>query len=163
VPTNGSIDINVVANDTDVDNNLDPSTVTITQEPSHGTVTVGTDGVVKYHNDGTGTTDTFRYTVRDTQGAVSNEAQVTITIGGANPPPIANNDTSTVATGGMVTFSVVSNDEDPDDNLDPSTVTITSEPTHGTVTVHSDGTVTYTNDGVHVTSDSFQYTVRDKL
>ncbi|MFP3900458.1 MAG: Ig-like domain-containing protein [Acidimicrobiia bacterium] len=76
-----SVSINVVANDTDANGNLDPSTVTITGPPAAGTATPNADGTVTYTNtDETASSDSFTYTVADTDGLVSNEATVTITI-----------------------------------------------------------------------------------
>ncbi|HEX6237763.1 MAG TPA: Ig-like domain-containing protein [Acidimicrobiales bacterium] len=76
-----SVSVNVVANDTDVNGNLDPSTVTITGPPAAGTATPNPDGTVTYTNtDITALSDSFTYTVADTDGLVSNEATVTITI-----------------------------------------------------------------------------------
>lgn len=76
-----SVSVNVVANDTDVNGDLDPSTVTIVTAPLAGTATPNADGTVTYTNtDETALSDTFTYTVADTGGLVSNEATVTITI-----------------------------------------------------------------------------------
>jgi regulation of enolase protein 1 (concanavalin A-like superfamily) len=77
-----SIAIDVLANDTDSDGTLDISTVTIVSGPSHGTATLDTTtGLVAYvHTDSAATGDSFTYTVRDNDGAVSNEATVTIVV-----------------------------------------------------------------------------------
>lgn len=74
--------INVIANDTDADANLDPATVTITTAPSKGgTATPNANGTVAYTpKSGFKGTETFRYRVRDTIGAASNIATVTVTV-----------------------------------------------------------------------------------
>ena len=46
------------------------------------------------------------------------------------------------------------------DELDPSTVVVTTEPANGTVTVNDDGTVTYAPNTDFFGEDSFTYTVR---
>jgi hypothetical protein len=81
----------VVANDTDVNGNLDPSTVSIVTQPTAGTATPNADGTVTYTNtDPAALSDSFTYTVADTTNLVSNAATVTITTA-TNPPsgPIA--------------------------------------------------------------------------
>lgn len=76
-----SVSINVVANDSDVNGDLDPSTVTIVSAPAAGTATPNPDGTVTYTNtDATALSDSFTYTVADSLGQVSNVATVTVGI-----------------------------------------------------------------------------------
>ena len=80
--------INVVANDTDANGNLDPASVAIVTPPANGTaVPNGSGGVTYTPNTGFFGTDTFTYNVKDTQGATSNTATVTV---GVNAAPTAN-------------------------------------------------------------------------
>jgi len=78
---NTPITIDVCANDTDPDGDLDCSTVGINLGASHGTTVVGSDGKVNYTpaNNYVGN-DSFTYRVSDTQGHISNAATVTITV-----------------------------------------------------------------------------------
>jgi hypothetical protein len=74
--------LNVLANDSDVDGNLKPSTVKIVNSPNKGgTVSVNSNGSVSYtpklNYRGT---ETFSYNVKDTQAAVSNTATVTVNV-----------------------------------------------------------------------------------
>ena len=79
----------VVSNDTDADGVIDPNSVTIVpvSGPSNGTLTIS-GGVVTYTPDlnfpdrpqGDSAEDSFRYTVRDDDEFLSNEATVTITV-----------------------------------------------------------------------------------
>lgn len=77
------VTINVLANDSDPDagDSLDPLTVTIVTPPASGAAAVNTDGSITYSAaaDSTGTI-TFTYTVQDSHQAVSNTAQVSVTI-----------------------------------------------------------------------------------
>jgi FKBP-type peptidyl-prolyl cis-trans isomerase FkpA len=82
VSPGGSVTINVAANDRGGAAAINPSTVVITNTPSNGRVTANLDGTVTYTAAGGGGTDTFRYTVQDTDGRVSNEATVTVTVTG---------------------------------------------------------------------------------
>ncbi|MEA1918687.1 MAG: Ig-like domain-containing protein [Campylobacterota bacterium] len=75
--------IDILSNDTDINGNvtIDPTTVTITQPISgQGTISLNpTTGVVTYTLAAILTfPETFKYTVKDTSGAISNEALVTI-------------------------------------------------------------------------------------
>jgi hypothetical protein len=81
--------IEVTANDTDVDGTIDPTTVTIVSVPSNGLVTVdAVSGDVTYSPDADyHGTDSFTYTVDDDDGATSNSAMVTVTVGPVNDSP----------------------------------------------------------------------------
>jgi hypothetical protein len=169
-PNGTAITIDVVANDTDADGNLDPTTVTITQVPGQGTAVNNGDGTVTYTpNEGPNTSDTFNYTVADTGGLVSNHATVSIQTtgggsggGGENSAPAAIYDAATTAPETAVTIDVAANDTDADGNLDATTVTITQAPHKGTASVNADGTVVYTpSAGTSATTDTFNYTVDD--
>jgi ELWxxDGT repeat protein len=76
-----AVTINVLGNDTDSDGSLDPSSVRITSDPAHGTVTINKDGSIIY-TPAAGYTgqDMFAYAVADNQGSVSAPAQVTVDV-----------------------------------------------------------------------------------
>lgn len=79
---NTAVTINVVANDYDPDGSVVPGTVAIADQPSRGgAVTNNGNGTVTYtpRRNFRGT-DTFTYTVRDNQGAVSNKATVRVNV-----------------------------------------------------------------------------------
>ena len=77
-----SVLIKVLSNDSDSDGSLDKNSLTLVNQASNGTVEIDlTTGEMTYTHDGTATTsDSFTYTIEDDQGAVSNEATVSITI-----------------------------------------------------------------------------------
>jgi len=78
-------------------------------------------------------------------------------------PPVAANDSATVQAGQSVAINVLNNDSDPHGTLNSASVRIVTQPTQGTVTVNSSGSVTYTANASAATSDSFTYTVDDTL
>ena len=80
------VNINVLANDTDVDN--DRLMVTAVTQGRSGAVSINTDGTVHYAPSATcgGSTDTFRYTIGDGRGGTST-ATVTVTVTRPNRPP----------------------------------------------------------------------------
>jgi hypothetical protein len=79
---NTAVVINVLANDAAKSGVLDPATVTVVTPPAHGTTSVNTvTGEVTYtpNLDFVGK-DSFKYTVKDSFGQVSNVATVSITV-----------------------------------------------------------------------------------
>ncbi len=150
----------VLSNDTDADE--DPLTVIKLSDPSHGSVTLNSNGSFVYDPDtdyyGT---DSFTYRANDgTQN--SNTATVTITIDGGNNPPVAANDS--YSTGDNVNLDipapgVLGNDTDADE--DPLMAIKLTEPSHGTVTLNSDGSFFYNPDYLFAGADSFTYQVFD--
>ncbi len=152
----------VLVNDTDPDGSLDESTVTVQREPDNGETTANEDGTITYDPapDFFGT-DSYMYTVKDDEGAGSNEAKVTIDVNGR---PVANDDSDQTIEQQSTTTDVLANDSDPDgDGLDASTVTVQSSPSSGSTTIESDGSITYTPDAVTQSSfeASYTYTVAD--
>ena len=155
--------VDVLANDSDDNGLLDPSTVTVVSGPSHGTVDTidAVTGAITYTHDGSDQPDSFTYTVDDAAGQTSNVATVTVNLTAANAAPVAADDAVTVNPGAGTTVDVLANDSD-DGSLDPSTVTVVSGPSHGTVdTIDAvTGAIAYTHDG-SANADSFTYTVDD--
>ena len=87
--SSGAVDINLLVNDYDLDEGdaVDPTSVTIVTGPAVGTLSPPVNGVVTYTPPQEGFTGTsFRYTVKDRFGVVSNEATVTVTR--LNTPPV---------------------------------------------------------------------------
>lgn len=155
--------INVLANDTDPDGTIDPTTVAIAGGAAHGTTSVDlTTGVITYTPalNYTGP-DSFMYSVNDNSGAVSNVATVSIVV---NAPPVAGDDTATTNKNMAVTIDVLSNDSDPDGTVDPTTVAIVGAAGHGTTTVNpTTGAITYTPAANYTGPDSFTYRIKDNL
>lgn len=79
--------------------------------------------------------------------------------GGTNSPPVAVNDSAYTYVGQATPIPVLANDSDP--NNDALTVASVTQGQNGTVTINSDGTLTYTPKAGYVGSDSFKYTISD--
>jgi len=148
----------VLANDTDQDGNT--LTAILLANPSHGSLTFSANGSFTYTpTAGYSGTDSFTYF--DSDGSTtSNNATVSLTVGGpANHAPVANADsystsfntalTRTAATG------VLANDTDQDG--DPLTAILLTNPSHGSLTFSANGSFTYTPTTGYSGTDSFTY------
>lgn len=159
VPPAGVVNVNVLANDFDVDGTLDPATVTVVTPPQHGTVSVLPDGSITYtiapNYSGT---DSFTYRACDDYGAVSNVATVWLEY---NAPPVAVDDSVQATRNATTIIDVLANDYDVDGTIMPDSVTIVSRAMFGTLTVDAQGMVTYIPMTGYVGIDAFTYTVRD--
>ena len=95
---------------------------------------------------------TVTWTVADTGGNTATcEQTVTVT-----SPPIALNDTVTTLADTPVSVSVLLNDTDCDDNIDPATLTQLVAPVHGTISIDA-GNMTYTPTAGFIGADSTTY------
>ena len=163
VAEGGAVNIPVLANDTDSDNAIDTASVVIVNTPTNGTAVLGVGGVVVYTHDGSESTiDSFTYRVSDVTGKSSNLATVSISISPVNDPPVAVNDTASIASNVQAIVDIAANDLDLDDGLDLTSIEIGISPAHGTLTIQTDGKVTYVHDGSEATQDTFTYRIRDK-
>ncbi|MBT8401662.1 MAG: tandem-95 repeat protein, partial [Rhodothermia bacterium] len=150
--------LNLLQNDDDAEGAVTLDTVL---QPTLGSVVVTGDSTVTFtpaaeYNG----PDSFRYTVVDDDGAVSDTATVSITVTPVNDSPIASNDAVTTGESAPVVVNVLANDEDPDG--DPLTVTSVTEPSNGTAIVGTiAGTVRYTPADGFLGEDRFTYTVED--
>ncbi|HHR6079882.1 TPA: Ig-like domain-containing protein, partial [Providencia alcalifaciens] len=153
------VELDVLGNDTDLDGDIDPTTLAVVDQPSQGTVSI-VDGKLVYtpNADATGT-DTITYTVKDKHGNVSNTATVTIAI---NEPPVAGDDHGQTKQGVPTVIDVLSNDRDPDGELDKSTLHIEKNGDKGTATFDADGKLIYTPKPGATGQDTITYTVKDK-
>lgn len=155
--------IDVLANDTDVDNSINTASLIIVGSPANGTATVESTGTISYIpvKDFTGQ-DSFTYQVEDASGAKSNVATVTISVLPVNDRPIAVDDAATTDEGVVVDINILANDFDIDNAIVPSSVLITSNPANGSVTVSASGLVTYTPQADFIGTDVFTYTIEDE-
>ncbi|MBC9798701.1 Ig-like domain-containing protein, partial [Sinomicrobium weinanense] len=162
-PLDTPVDIDILANDVAGNAAIDPATVTIMSQPGNGMAEVDpVSGVATYTPDtGFEGEDSFTYTVKDDDGYTTNEATVTITVGGNNGGLMANDDEASTPVDIPVTIPVLDNDVAGNAPIDPATVTIGTAPANGTPVVNPDGTVEYTPNTGYEGEDSFTYTVKD--
>ena len=147
----------LLANDSDVDG--DTLTITAVGSASNGSVAmVGEDVVFTPTTDFVGN-GSYTYTLSD--GTLTTEVTVTVTIGGVNDGPVATDDTGTTDedTDFVVTAATLTaNDTDPEGQT--LTVTSVDNFTNGAATLDQ-GTVTFVPTANFSGTASFEYTVSD--
>jgi VCBS repeat-containing protein len=150
--------VDVLGNDSDVEGDaLSPAVV---DGPAHGTAVVNADGTIiytpaaNYYGD-----DSFTYEVSDGHGGVSGVATVSVRVAPVNDAPVTENDSATTAEDTPVTLNLLANDSDVDG--DALSADVLSGPSHGRLSVNTDGSFTYTPDANYNGSDSFTYRVSD--
>ncbi|MBE9050263.1 PKD domain-containing protein [Nostocales cyanobacterium LEGE 11386] len=110
------VTINLLANDTDADSSINPSTLIIQTNPSNGTIQLNPDSTVTYTPNPTFVgTDTFTYTITDTEGLTSNTATVNITVNNIAPVITVITGDTTTTEGTTANFSATA--VDPGDEL----------------------------------------------
>ncbi len=168
--------INVLNNDTDLDADDTQTIVNLDNTATQGIVINNGDGTFDYDPNnafeyldfGDVATDSFTYTMQDSQG-VQSTATMTITIVGVNDAPVAFDDTDTTdEDSAFTTINVLNNDTDLDADDTQTIVSINTAGTLGLVTNNGDGTFDYDPNNVFeyldfsdVATDSFTYTMQD--
>ncbi len=150
----------VLANDTDVDG--DALTAALVEDVSHGTLILNADGSYTYTSDDNFSgDDTFKYKANDGEADL-NEATVTIHVIDVNRAPVAVDDSySTMVDTELVVSSPSLLANDTDEDLDPLTAVVATDPDNGTVSINPDGSFTYMPNLDFEGIDTFTYTAND--
>lgn len=156
---NLSIDIDVLANDTDPDGDIDEDSIEIVYV-SNGTASV-VDKKIRFvpTPDFVGTAFVF-YKIKDSYQEESNQARVDITVKSGSPLPIANADTFTIVKNGTLSEGDVLANDTGDGALQcvPETKTTSQG---GSIQINSNGSFIYTPAVDFVGTDTVQYTMKD--
>ncbi|MBI1249378.1 tandem-95 repeat protein [bacterium] len=149
---------------TGFDPNGDPLTYFIAQQPSHGSVALdGREYIYQPDPDYIGP-DSFTYQISDgVSVSIPNTIYITVT----NTPPYAGNDSfsgnwfywASNYPAQASPFTLFGNDGDFDN--DPFSVTILTQPTHGTVTLNEQNLYVYEPEAGYTGTDSFTYNLSD--
>ncbi|WP_141317248.1 Ig-like domain-containing protein, partial [Halomonas halmophila] len=180
VAEDGSTSVPVLGNDSDVDGDslsitsIDGQAATagtpISLADGSGTVTLEADGSITFTAapDYTGPA-TFDYQITD--GTATASATVNGTVTAVNDPPVAVNDSFTVAEDGSTSVAVLGNDSDVDGDplsvtaIDGQAVTagvpVTLADGSGTATLQADGSITFTPAANYNGPASFDYRITD--
>ncbi|MFT4993740.1 MAG: VCBS repeat-containing protein, partial [Paraglaciecola sp.] len=147
------VNIDVIANDTDVDGPV--SAVATVTQGTNGTVSINSDGTVKYTpNANFNGPDSFTYTNAD--GGVGT---INLDVTPVDDATVVVDDAVSVSEDTIVNIDVIANDTDIDGPV--SAVATVTQGTNGTVSINSDGTVKYTPNANFNGPDSFTYTNAD--
>jgi gliding motility-associated-like protein len=133
--------------------------------PNGATLVVNSDGTYTF----TGTTPgKYIYYVpvcgpNQTNGCPLTPLEITVLDPLNTDKPVANNDFATIAQGTPISLNVLANDKAGDEGkvINPSSLTVSNAPKHGTAVVNNDGTITYTPSPYFVGTDSIVYQVCD--
>lgn len=139
------------------------SLYSVTAHPLHGVLVLNTNGTFTFTpTENYNGTDSFDYSLCDGETPdLCSTATVSITIHAANDAPIANDDSfSTDEDTALTGANVAVNDNATDGPL--SIFYISTNPTHGNVTLNSLGIFTYTPDSNYSGTDSFTYNLCDE-
>lgn len=137
----------------------DAITYSVGVAAAHGTVTLGANGAYTYTPAANfNGTDSFGIK-GTTPDAASATQTVNVTVTAVNDAPnLGPDQTFSVVSGTSLTGTVVATDPDTGDTL---TYGVTTQPTHGTLTLSAAGALNYTPTAGYVGSDSFVINVKD--
>lgn len=127
----------------------------ISQQPQHGTYTTKGLNVIYTPTANYNGSDSFKYTASD--GVLTSEATVNLTIQPVNDAPVAVSKDKTVATGIATPIELRGNDIDGD----LLSYSISTKPKHGSIAI-SGNIVTYTSNANYIGVDSFAFKANDK-
>jgi VCBS repeat-containing protein len=138
---NQTITVNVLANDTDVDNGAVLTVIAASAPAGKGTASIVGNQV--QWNPGTafdhlaqGVTEivVVSYTISDEHGATSSST-LTITVTGTNDGPVANADTAAGTENQILTINALANDTDVDDGAVKTLVAVSTPPGKGSASI----------------------------
>jgi VCBS repeat-containing protein len=158
VPLVVGAEMGVLANDV----NLDAGALAaeVVTGPAHGTLTLNTDGSFTFTPEANWHgSDSFTY--KAINNGLETISSANIVVEPLNDHPVAVNDAFTISPGGPAPASVQANDSD----IDSTTLTtsLVSGPAHGSLSLNSDGTFTYTPAEGYVGDDTFRYQLHDGM
>jgi|GEM_PF-1797645 len=157
----------VLGNDLDIDGDALQLNLTPVEEVSNGSLTLMADGGFIYtpNQDFTGA-DFFIYQISDPLG-LTDTARVDISVGQANMPPVAVNDTysldedQTLTVAATASDALLANDSDPEGDpiqLEPDLIDTVD---NGVLTIDTQGGFTYIPNANFFGTDSFIYQISD--
>jgi hypothetical protein len=130
---------------------------TVQTTTTHGTLTLDPDGSFTYTPvSGYSGQDNFSYEAIDSSGQASTTVPVTITVA-----PVAVPDTYSTASGTPLVVAAVNGVLSNDIGTGLIMAGVALFPVHGTLTINSDGSFTYTPNAGFVGTDGFKYACRD--
>jgi len=161
---NTAVEIDVAANDYDIDDGLDLESIIITENPEHGTAEpIGGGKILYTPENGFSGTDPFKYQISDNGNPppiLFDEADVNVSVAQGNTPPIANDDNYNTGEDVPHVGTPAENDTDLETGVDPNSLNIIINTENGLATVEN-GIVTYEPNPNWYGEDSLQYEISD--
>jgi gliding motility-associated-like protein len=156
-PKNTAVTIPILANDVDINGDIDPATVTITSQTAGAVIAKNAvTGDVTYTPPvGFVGEDTFYYTVKDLENGVSNIARVKVQVNSVKPVGAPDNASTVVNV--PVTIDVLTNDPT---KVDVTVISPGVTEKAGALVVNANGTITYTPALGFFGNDTFTYKLR---
>jgi len=152
-----SVSIDVIANDSDADN--DALTITAVSPATDGDTDIVAGEATYTPAPGFTGIDSFTYTISDGNGDDAT-ATVTVTVSAVNAPPVAIADAAITDQDVAINIPVLANDSDPDD--DSLSLEIVTGPASGTASVASDSiSIDYLPEPGFFGTDSLVYLIDD--
>ncbi len=160
VTEGGTKTVYVLGNDSHPEGDLIDPVPTLTTSPAHGTVTLAGNPFVYVHDGSESVEDSFGYELC-TGPSSCGQAVVTLTITPVNDPPLLLSDTLEASAGLEQTYDLLANDDDVDDGLDPTTLTLLTSPTQTTAELTSEGLLRLLTPASASGADALAYQVCD--
>lgn len=155
-----TIDIDVLANDTDADGVINPGTLMIGYGSANGTASVVGNKIRYTPNPGYTGDDIITYTVKDNWSEISNVGTVNITVKPGSPIPIAGDDNFSTGEDVVLTIGTVLSNDTGDGALTCVPETKATEQ-GGSVQIYANGSAVYTPPAGYIGDDGFEYTLKD--
>ena len=151
------VSIDVLKNDSDIDG--DNLTITNITDPKNGIIKVE-NGQIEYtpNKDFSGE-ESFKYTIKDTEGAEATAAVIIEVAKKENTPPIAKDDKVVTDYETKIIISVLSNDSDADG--DSLIIKSVSQASNGSVKITKESKIEYMPNKDFSGTDNFKYTISD--
>ncbi|KMT64334.1 tandem-95 repeat protein, partial [Catenovulum maritimum] len=158
-----SINIAVLANDFDIEDvAIQAANITLVKQANLASLTINLDGTINYQPQlNANGIDSFEYVVTDSEGAISAPAVVNVVISAVADSPVTNHDTVILAEDSSQLINVLGNDADVENDIDVTSIIITSTAASGVLSIEANGLVMYQPEADFFGSDSFSYSVMD--
>ncbi len=155
-----SVDIDVLANDFDIDGSV--ITLAFASQGEHGLVGINAENQTLKYSPAANFygTDSFFYNILDDNGAAGT-GKVFVIINSVNDAPVAMADQDSTLENQAVTINVSKNDFDIDGTVVLSTIEFVDLPDHGVVSSNENGEILYTPNHGFFGTDSLKYTIKD--
>jgi sugar lactone lactonase YvrE len=157
------ISFNPLENDEGFGDDIDVSSLDLVFDPITGSLVHDMDTgeiiytpATNYNGD-----DCFTYLVSDLDNRLSNNAKVCITMTPVNDVPVGGDDAFSVPQGQELSIPVLRNDNDPDQRLGASNISIVSQAGSGSLSVSDVGSIVYAPNDDFVGTDTFTYQLTD--